>query len=213
MEQNQPTAIQRLTKNKWLAGFMLFVIFALILGGSIYCTIASKRIAIEDASIQAPTVALSPNTPGVLQEVFVREGDIILPNSVVARVGNELVKSLSGGIITSVSNSIGAVTNPASPVVTMVNPSQLRVVGQLAEDKGLANVEVGQRATFTIDTFGSKEYVGVVDEVSAVPHQAGIAFSISDARTVKDFDIKVRFDVSKYPELKNGMSAKITVYK
>ena len=213
MEQQTNTVFERLTKNKWLAGFMILVIFGLILAGAVYFSIAARRIAIDDASVIAPTVALSPSVPGILQEVYVNEGDRVLANTVVARVGNELVKSLSGGIITSVSNNIGATTNPAVPVVTMIDPSELRVVGQIAEDKGLADVSVGQSATFTVDTFGKKEYVGVVDEISPVPHQNSLSFSISNTRAVKDFDIKVRFDVSKYPELKNGMSAKITIYK
>ena len=212
MEQKS-TVMERLTKNKWLAGFMLAVVFGLILAAAIYFSLAARRISIDNAGIVAPSVALSPSVPGVLRDVYVSEGERILPNTVVARVGNELVKSVTGGIVTSVSNNIGAVTNPAQPLITMVDPSELRVIGQLAEDKGLADVSVGQRATFTVDTFGSKEYSGVVDEISPVPHQSSLSFSISDMRTVKDFDIKVRFDVSKYPELKNGMSAKITIYK
>ena len=192
---------------------MLAVIFGLILASAIYFTIEARRISIDNAGIEAPTIALSPSVPGVLREVYVSEGDRILPNTVVARVGNELVKSLSGGIVTSVSNNIGAVTNPAQPPVTMIDASELRVVGKIAEDKGLSSIAVGQRVTFTVDAFSGKEYTGVVDEISTVPHESSIAFSISDKRTVKDFDIKVRFDVSKYPEIKNGMSAKITIYK
>jgi len=39
-----------------------------------------------------------------------------------------------------------------------------------------------------------------------------VIFSISDKRPVKKFDVKLRFNVEAYPELKSGMSAKMTVY-
>ena len=212
MEQ-KPTVLEKLTKNKWLAGFMIIVMFGLVLVSAIYFSIAARRISIDNAGVLAPSIVLSPYSSGVLREVYVNEGDRILPNTVVARVGNELVKSVTGGVINTVSDNIGSMMTPAQPLVTMIDTSALRVVGKIAEDKGLSDISVGQRATFTVDAFPGKEYSGIVDEISSVPHQSSIAFSISDKRTVKDFDIKVRFNVSKYPELKNGMSAKITIYK
>ena len=88
----------------------------------------------------------------------------------------------------------------------------MKVVGQIEETKGLKNIAAGQRATFTVDAFPGKTYEGVVDEVSAVSDDTGVVFDISDQRPVKKFDVKVRFNVADYPELKSGMSAKITVY-
>jgi PAS domain-containing protein len=88
----------------------------------------------------------------------------------------------------------------------------LRVVAQVEEDKGLANIKVGQRVAFTVDVFGSKKFEGVVDEVSPTSRQGDVVFNISSQRQVNEFNVKIRFDVSKYPELKNGMSAKAWIY-
>ena len=88
----------------------------------------------------------------------------------------------------------------------------MRVVGSIDENKGLDEIHVGQKATFTVDAFGSKTYVGTVDEISSTADDTGVVFSISDKRPTEKFDIKVNFDQAAYPELKNGMSAKITVY-
>jgi multidrug resistance efflux pump len=74
-------------------------------------------------------------------------------------------------------------------------------------------VQVGDAATFTVDAFGSKVYKGVVDEVSQTSNQSDVVFNISDQRPTNQFAVKVRFDPTLYPELKNGMSAKIWVYK
>ena len=74
-------------------------------------------------------------------------------------------------------------------------------------------MQVGQTVTFTIDAFGSKKFEGVVDQINPTSDQSGVVFSISDKRAVKQFDVKVRFDVKAHPEFKQGMSAKITIYK
>jgi hypothetical protein len=112
-----------------------------------------------------------------------------------------------------VRNNIGELVSPATPVVTLIDPRELRVVGQVDEDKGLADVHVGEHAIFTVDAFGGKEYQGIVDEVSPSSRASGIAFNISDKRETRQFDIKVRFDITSYGELKNGMSAKLWIYK
>jgi len=97
--------------------------------------------------------------------------------------------------------------------VSIIDPTQLRVIGTIEENKGLDKISIGQIVGFTVDAFGSKKYTGIVDEISPTSHNSGVVFTISDKRETKLFDIKVRFNPDKYPELKNGMSAKITIYR
>ncbi|HTY40144.1 MAG TPA: HlyD family efflux transporter periplasmic adaptor subunit [Candidatus Paceibacterota bacterium] len=193
------------------------VVFGLLLiagvGGFLWWQMSVQRVAIDRAEISAPLIDLAPATGGTLQEVFVREGDEIAQNTPVARVGDELIKSKLAGIVVTVHDDIGKMFAPGTPVVTMVDPTALRVVGHLEEDKGLASVRVGQMAVFTVDTFGSKSYYGTVDEVAPSSRQDDVVFNISNERPVNEFDIKVRFDTEQYPELKNGMSARIWIYK
>jgi len=94
----------------------------------------------------------------------------------------------------------------------MVESEEMRVVGRLEEDKGLNEIMVGQRAIFTVDTFGSREFIGVVDEISPTSRETGLSFSISDKRAIKEFLVKIRFNTERYVELKNGMSARIWIY-
>jgi multidrug resistance efflux pump len=101
----------------------------------------------------------------------------------------------------------------AGTVATMIDPTQLRVVGNLDENKGLDNVVVGDPATFTVDAFGGEQFKGVVDEVAPTSEQSSVVFNISDERPTNQFAVYVRFDPTQYPQLKNGMSAKIWVYK
>ncbi len=73
-------------------------------------------------------------------------------------------------------------------------------------------MKVGDPAAFTVDAFGSNRYQGIVDEVSPTSRASDVVFDISSQRPTNEFDVKVRFDPTKYPELKNGMSARIWVY-
>ena len=195
-----------------VAAFIIIVI-----GGGIaalaYIGASSKTVYIDKAQITAPTVDLGPTAAGVLKQVFVSEGDIVAPNTVVAQVGTELIKSQDGGLVTLVNNNIGKTVNPGDTIVETIDPTALRVVGQVQEDKGLVDIVPGQRAEFTVDAFGGKKYEGLVDEVAPTAESGDVVFNISDKRQEQNFDVKIRFDTTANPELKNGMSAKIWVYK
>ena len=194
-----------------------FISVIVIIGGvlGVYFYVSSKYVYIDKSVIEAPTINLVPSNSDVLQEVFVKEGDSVTADEPIARVGNQIVKAKVNGLIVSVNQNIGqfenALTGQAS-VATMIDPTQLRVVGHLDEDKGLAVIAVGDVAKFTVDTFGSKEYYGVVDEISQTS-EASVANNIFNQRPTDQFNVYVRFDPVKFPELKSGMSARIWVYK
>jgi len=112
-----------------------------------------------------------------------------------------------------VSDTIGAQIPPGLSVVKMIDPAQLRVVGRIDENKGLSQIAVGNPVTFTVDAFGGKQFKGVVDEIVPTSNASDIVFSISGKRAEQSFDIKARFNVEAYPELKNGMSARMQIYR
>ena len=191
---------------------MVALAILIIAGGLIYWREVSNRVYVDTSSIEGTQIDLAPSQAGTLQEVYVQEGDVVNANVTVARVGNELINTKVAGIIIAIDQKIGAQVNPGTPVVSMVDPSTLRVVGEVDEDKGLSSIKVGDPVTFTVDAFGAKQYAGVVDEIAPTSNQSGIVFNISDKREVKQFDVKARFDTSTYPELKNGMSARMWIY-
>jgi len=188
------------------------VVVCLFLGLFLFWQTDHGTISIENSEISAPMINLSSTTAGTLNALYVKEGDIISVNTPVALVGTDTVVSKQDGLITGIQNNIGEFFAPGQTVVSMIHPDDIRVIGAIDENKGLEKIKPGQEATFTVDTFGSKTYVGVVDSVSQTSDDTGVLFSISDERPTKQFDVKVRFNVANYPELKNGMSAKITVY-
>ncbi len=196
----------------WIRTGIAVVVIAAASTGLIYWRVTSARVYVDSASIEAPLIDLSPSSPGTLEDVYVKVGDEVAQNTIVARVGNELVETQVAGIIVSVPENIGAQVDPTKPVATMIDPTQLRVVGEVDEDKGLDRIQVGDLVVFTVDAFGSKQYSAIVDEISPTSQQSQIVFNISDQRQVQQFDVKARFDTTTYPELKNGMSARMWIY-
>jgi multidrug resistance efflux pump len=195
-----------------LAAFIVVVI-----GGGIaalaYMGVSNRTVYIDRSQISAPLSDLAPATAGVLKAVYVSEGQVIPPNTVVAQVGTQLLKSTGGGLVVTVNNNIGKLVSPTAAVVTTLDPAQLRVIGQVQEDKGLIHIKVGDPVTFTVDAFGGKQFTGVVDSVAPTAQSGDVVFSVSDNRQEQDFDVKVNYDPQLHPEIKNGMSAKMWVYK
>ena len=196
-----------------MRGIIVLILMIAAIGGTALAYIAytNRSVYIEKSDIEAPEIDLAATAPGVLNDMFVKAGDSVTANEVVARVGDQLLKSKVAGIITKADAAVGQSYNAGQTVVAMIDPSALRVVGHLDENKGLDRIQVGQYVTFTVDAFGSKKYSGIVDEVSPEARSGDIVFTISDKRAEQVFDIKVRFDPTLYPELKNGMSARIWV--
>ncbi len=212
MDKEQNTKKENILKIPATQSIIGIVVIFLLLGGFLFWQAGNGTLLIENGEINVPVINLSGNTAGILNALYVGEGDKIAANTPVASVGTNIVTSKQGGIVVGVTNNIGAFFTPGETVVSMIHPEDMRVVGAIDETKGLEKIKPGQQATFTVDAFGGKMYVGVVESVSQTSDDTGIVFSISDKRPTKKFDVKVRFNVADYPELKNGMSAKITVH-
>ena len=177
-----------------------------------YFIITNGRVSIDTASIEAPLIGLTSTMPGRLDALYVQAGDTVTANEPVALVGTQTITSKVAGLIVSVDDTVGAQVSATTAVVTMIDPSQLRVVGRIDENKGLAQIKVGDPITFTVDAFGGQQFTGVIDEIAPTSDQSGIVFNISDQRQIQQFDVKARFDTSAYAQLKNGMSARMTIY-
>lgn len=189
------------------------IIFIILIGVILYLANSSGRVYIEKSEISSPVITLSPATPGVLQKIFVKEGDIIPADTIVAQVNNIPIKSEIDGLVIKIQNTPGQLVSSQTPIVQMIDTHESRVVGHIEENKGLKDIKEGQKVIFTVDAFDSKKYEGIVESISPAPDNSDIVFSISGNREEKQFNVKVKYDISSYPELKQGMSAKMWVYK
>jgi multidrug resistance efflux pump len=196
----------------WIHSLIYFVVIFGTLAGFLFWQSQKNTVFIENSDLEAPIINLTPSLPGVLNALYVKEGDAVKANSQIALVGSQIISTKVDGIVSNAPLLLGSYFSPGQTVVSIVNVGEMKAVGQIDETKGLSSLKVGQQATFSVDAFPGKTYNGIVDQISSVSQDNGIIFSISDTRPVKKFEVKVRFNVDSYPELKSGMSAKITVY-
>lgn len=202
---------ESILKKPWMQSIIGLVLVFGALGLFFVIKSSLSTVLIDKSSIAAPVINLSATAPGTLEDTYVQAGDSVLANTPLARIGTELITSKVDGTIVSIQKDLGKSYKSGETIVSMIQPSELRVVGQIEENKGLADLAVGQTATFTVDAFGSKTYYGVVDSIAPTSNTGDVVFSISDKRQEQIFNVKVRFDVRAYPELKNGMSAKLAI--
>jgi multidrug resistance efflux pump len=192
--KKEESVLKKLTKNVWVTSLLFGVIILCAAGGVVYWKISSESIYTDNATISASVTDLTGSVPGTLNNVFVNVGDEVAANTVVAQVGNELLKTKTASEVVMTDTALGTTITPGTTVVSVVNPNDLRVVAH-------------------IDAFGSTKFHGVVDEISPTARQGDIVFNISDKRQTNQFDIKIRFDTTAYSQLKNGMSAKVWIYR
>ncbi len=199
-------------KKSWvqsLAGILIIVIT--VVGILSYKTISSY-VKIDDGSIEAPIITLSPESSGILDAVYTKVGEKVIAGQTLAHIGAETLASKIDGLIISINNTPGQLFSPSQAVIKMIDPNELRIVGSIKEDQGFSKISIGNPVTFTVDAFPGKEYTGIVDEISQTSKDSSVVFSISDKREEKEFTVKIKYDISLHPEFKNGMSAKIKVY-
>ncbi|MBU6390154.1 HlyD family efflux transporter periplasmic adaptor subunit [Patescibacteria group bacterium] len=208
----EKTIEKKQTRTQWMLTTLISLLILGGAGGFIYWKSTAGQVYIDKATVMAPLINLGATAPGKLDAIYVNPGDEVAAHMPVARVGTELIKSEVAGMIVATNDTVGQEVAAGAPIVQMIDKTALRVVGSLDEDKGLSNVHVGDRVVFTVDAFGGKQYQAIVDEISPTAAQNDIVFNISDKRQVNQFDIKARFDIALYPELKNGMSARMWVY-
>ncbi|MGB8644343.1 MAG: HlyD family efflux transporter periplasmic adaptor subunit [Anaerolineae bacterium] len=203
----------RIVKSPLFIGVLVLLVAAGGYFGFRYWQDQESRISIETSEISAPVISIGPDVPGVLKAVYVKEGDRVVVGQQLFNVGDRVVSARVPGIIVSVQNTPGQFASNQTPIVQMYDPASLRLVGHLQEDQGLGDVKIGQKVMFTLDAYDNREYEGTVDSIAKTADQGSVVFSISDKRQEKLYDIKVTFDPNHYPEIVNGMSARMWIYK
>ncbi len=204
--------ISKIKNPKVLRIILVVIVSALLIGGYIYFQLSKDRVAIESSLVQAPIIMISPETPGKILNIKVYEGEQVKKGDALAIVGTSSLNAYQDGLIVSTNNAIGSIASSQIPVVQMINFSDMRIAGTLDENKGLDKVKIGQAVAFTVDALPNQNFWGYVDEISPTAKQTQLQFSVSSERPTQQFIVYARFNAYSYPQIKNGMSAKMTVY-
>jgi len=204
--------LAKIKNPKVLRAILVIFVAAALIGSYFFYQLLRNRVPIEDSLIQAPIITISPETPGKILDLKVYEGKRVKRGDALAIVGTSSLNAYQDGLIVSTDNAIGSIASAQTPVVQMINFADMRVAGTIDENKGLDNIKVGQVVSFTVDAFPGQTFWGYIDEISPTAKQTQLQFSVSSERPTQQFIVYARFNAYAYPQVKNGMSAKMTVY-
>jgi multidrug resistance efflux pump len=204
--------IAKIKNPKILRAGLVIIIAALLIGGYIGYQLLRDRVSIEDSLVQAPIITISPEVPGAIADIKVYEGERVKRGDTLAIVGTSSLNAYQDGLVVATDNAIGSLASSQTPVVEMINFADMRIAGTLDENKGLDKVQIGQIVSFTVDALPGQTFWGYVDEISPTAKQTQLQFSVSSERPTQQFLVYARFNAYSYPQIKNGMSAKMTVY-
>ena len=204
--------IQKIKQPKVLRTIILILVIVLVIVSFVMYEKRKDRVSVEDSLIQAPITSISPDTQGKILDIKVHDGENVRKGDALAIVGSSTLNAYQDGLIVSTNNTIGSVANPQVPVVQMINFSDMRVAGTIDENKGLDKVKIGQPVSFTVDALPGQIFWGYVDEISPTAKQTQLQFSVSSERPTQQFVIYAKFNSYSNSQIRNGMSAKMTIY-
>jgi multidrug resistance efflux pump len=204
--------IAKIKNPKILRAGLVIIIAALLIGGYIGYQLLRNRVSIEDSLVQAPIITISPEVPGAIADIKVYEGERVKRGDTLAIVGTSSLNAYQDGLVVATDNAIGSLASSQTPVVEMINFADMRIAGTIDENKGLDKVQIGQIVSFTVDALPGQTFWGYVDEISPTAKQTQLQFSVSSERPTQQFTVYARFNAYNYPQILNGMSAKMTVY-
>lgn len=200
-------------KNPKVLQPLLIVATVLVVTASyLFYQFRTDRVFIDDSLVDAPIVTLVPSNAGTLTAINVYEGQQVKQGDSLAIVGGQTLYAESDGLVIMADKSVGSSVTVQTPIVALVNEQTMRIAGTIDENKGLSSIKVGQVASFTVDALPGQTFWGYVDEVSPTAKSTQNAFTISSERPTQQFVVYLVFDASKYPQIKNGMSAKMVIY-
>jgi multidrug resistance efflux pump len=204
--------LSRFKDRTFLKRFLIVLAVLILIGAYITYQKLADRIFIDNSLVSAPLITISPTGSGKVQEIDVTEGQKVQKGDQLAVVGSETLRANTDGLIVTASDVTGSTVTSQTQLIQMIQPVDMRIAGTLDENKGLNLIKIGQVVSFTVDAFPGKTYWGYVDEISSTAKTAQLSFSISSERPTQQFIVYARFNSAQYPEIKNGMSAKMTVY-
>jgi multidrug resistance efflux pump len=176
----------------------LVVVVIVLLAGAVWWRFAvfpssqQPLPLVASGTIEADEVLISPKISGLLVALPVTESTVVQEGDVVAQLDDSLIRlqmrmadevtllqlqlqvkdytlhSPTSGVITHVPMKVGEVVVPGETVVTVANPSHLKVTVYIPEGS-LGAVQAGQSVRATADPYPDRAFAGVVTSINENP--------------------------------------------
>jgi len=170
MNYEQTTETQEKKKSK--AGIVVLVLtLVLALGAGIgfyFVRQSANYLVTDNARVTTTLIAITPSVPGILERFTIYEGRRVAENEILGWVENsEAMRSPVNALVIHTNAVQNQVVSGMEPVAVLADTGNIHIQANI-EETDIARVQVGQRVSVTIDTFGSRQFTGYVREVAHV---------------------------------------------
>jgi len=135
------------------------------------------------------------------QEAVVEQAEANL-NAAKARLAKSIIYSPINGVVTKIDAKIGQTIQSGVPAISIISYGQYQVDSYIPE-ADIAKIQIGQRATTTLDAYGTDEYFETV------------VIKIDPAETVLSgvptYKVTFKFASSSDSRIKSGMTANLDI--
>ena len=119
----------------------------------------------------------------------------------LARLENTNVVAPFDGVVSAVNVEAGDTVNAGTVIIKIVDPSDIEV-SAIVDEIDVAQVQVGQKATVTLDAYSDFELSGVVSSISSFANsQSGVV----------SYPVTIKLTIPSGVQLREGMSATATI--
>lgn len=196
---------------------IIVIVLAVIIFGiySLYQTYWQNSEQVVTGIIEANEVHLGVVMSGIVEEVFVEEGDIVSEDELLAVVdaaaggSSDRIRSPIDGVVLLRAAEPGEVTAAGGAMLVVANLDEMTLTIYIPEDQ-YGNIYLGQEYPVTVDSFPDRTFMGQVTHISDKAE-----FTPQNIRTVEGrkstvYAVRLTIPNPNY-ELKPGMPADVTL--
>jgi HlyD family secretion protein len=187
-------------------------------GGSISQEMLDKAVTafrVTDAAVDQANQRVQILEDGVrperisAQRALVAQGDAAVAQ-IDAALRNSIVEVPFQGIVTVRHREPGETVSPGLPVLTVMDPDDRWVRIYVREDR-IGQVQLGQEASITSDTYGDRTYRGEVIFISNEAEFTPRNVQTTEERVKLVYAVKVRITEDPTYDLKPGIAADVVL--
>jgi HlyD family secretion protein len=166
----------------------------------------SAASTLDQAQLNLQTLQESQSYRGSSNQQTLRDADLAIEGarSTLERAQDDLAKTTVvapfDGVVATVSTKPGSGVNTSTTLLTLIDDQKIELPAQIDETQ-ISKVQVGQRATVTLDALSGETFTGQVTQVAAAARLES---------NIPIFDVTILLD-NAAGRLRDGMSAEANI--
>jgi len=160
-------------KKKGKSKIIILLILTLFLAGGAaigiyFAWYNAGYLTTDNARVTTTLVGITPSMPGILERFNIYEGSYIAGNEIIGWVvGGETMRSPFDGLVIHTNARQDQMVSPNEHIAVIADINNIHIQANI-EETDIAQLQRGQPAIVTIDTFGNRQFSGYISEIGRI---------------------------------------------